>query len=108
MLGCPGVDTGGTMGRGYDDGAGACAGKGAVGVTGGAGVGLDSVILPVCFNCTSLTASLEIRGNSITMISNKNYTKTFRKMEGKYGGKKIQKYMHVKAIMQKELFELDK
>lgn len=34
-----------------------CRGEGAVGVAAGAGVGLDSVILPVCFNWTSLRAS---------------------------------------------------
>ena len=32
-----------------------------MGVVGRAGVGLGSVILPVCFNWTSLRASLEIR-----------------------------------------------
>lgn len=41
----------------------ACGGRGTVGVAGGAGVGLDSVILPVSFNCTSLRASLKIREN---------------------------------------------
>lgn len=39
----------------------ACEGGGTVGVAGGAGVGLDSVILPVSFNWTSLRASLKIR-----------------------------------------------
>ena len=41
--------------------AAACGGKGAAGVVGRAAVGLGSVILPVCFNWTSLRASLEIR-----------------------------------------------
>lgn len=35
----------------------ACGGKGAVGVVGRAGLGLDSVILPISFNWTSLRAS---------------------------------------------------
>lgn len=60
-LGCPGVDTGGVIGRGKDAVAAACGGKGAAGVVGRAAVGLGSVILPVCFNWTSLRASLEIR-----------------------------------------------
>lgn len=36
-------------------------------VDGGAGAGLDAVILPICFSSTNLSASLEMRGNWITM-----------------------------------------
>lgn len=59
-LGCPGVETGGIMGRGYEGAAVACGGRGAAGVAEGAGAGLESGILPICFNWTSLRASLEI------------------------------------------------
>lgn len=54
------------MGRGYEGAAVACGGRGAAGVAEGAGAGLESGILPICFNWTSLRASLEIGNQTIS------------------------------------------
>lgn len=45
-------------------------------MVGGAGVGLDSVILPVSFNWTSLRASLKIRDREPRLATR---NRTFRK-----------------------------
>lgn len=65
-----------------------------MGAAGGAGAGLDSVILPSCFKWTSLRASLEIRENETPMISNREYERALRKWM-RCGGK-TQKYADVK------------